>query len=64
MWNLKNKLTNTTKQRPSHGYREQTGGCQRGGGRRERGEGVKETQTSNHKINDSQVGYVQCEEYS
>ena len=55
MWNLKNKLTNTTKQRPSHGYREQTGGCQRGGGRRERGEGVKETQTSNHKINDSQV---------
>ena len=34
MWNIKNqnKWTNITKQKQTHRYREQTGGCQRGGG--------------------------------
>ena len=42
MCNLKNKTNEqTTKQKQSHRYREQTGGCQRGGGGglREIGEG-------------------------
>ena len=45
MWNLKNKTSKQmTNQKQSHRYREETGGCQRGGepggrGRRETGEG-------------------------
>ena len=31
MWNLKNKRTSIIKQKQSHRYREQTGGCQWGG---------------------------------
>ena len=32
MWNLKNKINEQTKQKQTHGHREQTDDCQRGGG--------------------------------
>ena len=32
MWNLINKMNEQTKLKQTHRYREQTGGCQRGGG--------------------------------
>ena len=32
MWNLKNQTNEQTEQKQSHWYREQIGGCQRGGG--------------------------------
>ena len=31
MWNLKNKINEQTKMKPTHRYREQTDGCQKGG---------------------------------
>ena len=32
LWNLKNKINEQTKQKQTHRYREQTDGCQMGGG--------------------------------
>ena len=32
MWNLKNNINEQTKQKQTHRHREQTVGCQRGGG--------------------------------
>ena len=41
MWNLKNKTNEQTEQKPAHRYREQTGGCQRGGGWVKQAKGIK-----------------------
>ena len=50
MWNPKNKI-NRTKQNKTHRYREETGGCQRGG--KLRGEGGQEVQNYSYRINKS-----------
>ena len=45
MWNLKNKISEQTKQKQTHRYREQTDSCQRGGdfrGLGEKGEEIKQ----------------------
>jgi len=54
MWNLKNKMNEHTKNQ-SCKYREQTGGCQRGGGggMGKIGDRV-EVQTSNFRVDRSQ----------
>ena len=44
MWNLKNKINEQTKLKQIHRYREQTGGCQKGGrfgGQGNSSEGIK-----------------------
>ena len=42
MWNLKNKISKQTKQKRTHKYREQTGGCQSGAaGLGGKGDGIK-----------------------
>ena len=46
MWNLKNKQMNTTKQKQTHRYREQTSCYQRGeqwGKGQDRGRGLRDT---------------------
>ena len=50
VWNLKNKLVNITKQKQTHGYRKQTGGCQWGEGRGEGQEKDRGLRGTNYDI--------------
>ena len=50
MWNLKNKLVNITKEKPTHQYTEETRGSQRGQGSRKEQERGSELKGANNYL--------------
>ena len=65
MGNLKHRWANKQKQKQTHKYREQAGGCQGGGGGvGEVDKGDEEAQTSSDKVDESRGWEVQPGEHS